>query len=192
MEFLVDEEGFMAERTIRDLADWYNGDGGDQEAFEAHLVLLKAANLLMTSAQRGRRITLTRERYALLRLLYRAPDKRLFMGDIGRGLDVSPTSVTKLVDGLVALGLLRRYADEQDHRRTWVEIEDEGSKRVEESLPDVKRYTRERWRGLTKEEKRMLIHLLSKLMLSIQSAAVDQRLGDHQLRASEAAPVAAS
>ncbi len=182
----------MAERTIRDLADWYNGDGGDQEAFEAHLVLLKAANLLMTSAQRGRRITLTRERYALLRLLYRAPDKRLFMGDIGRGLDVSPTSVTKLVDGLVALGLLRRYADEQDHRRTWVEIEDEGSKRVEESLPDVKRYTRERWRGLTKEEKRMLIHLLSKLMLSIQSAAVDQRLGDHQLRASEAAPVAAS
>lgn len=181
MEFVVDDEGFMAERAIHDLAAWYNDDGLEQESFEAHLMMLKATNSLVTSAQRGRRIGLTIERYSLLRLLYRTPQQRLLMGDIGRALEVSPTSITKLVDGLATVGLVRRVADEQDHRRTWIEITDEGSKLVKDSLPDVRHFTRERWKGLTKDEKRMLIHLLTKLILSVQAPQVDPVLAGSPL-----------
>ena len=80
MEFVVGEDGLMTERSIQELASWYTDGGPDQESFEAHLLLLRAYNMLVTSAQRGRRATLTRERFSLLRLLYRHPSRRMLMG----------------------------------------------------------------------------------------------------------------
>jgi DNA-binding MarR family transcriptional regulator len=179
MEFVLDNEGFMTERSIRDLAAWYSGNGDDRGAFEAHLTVLKAANALITAAQRGRRGDITAERYVLLRLLFCTPERRMLMGEIGRSLNVSPTSVTKLVDGLVPQGLVRRVPDAQDHRRTWIEILDKGVAIVEDILPNVRHYTRERWKGMSAEEQRLVVHLLSKLMFTLQSAGVDDVISRH-------------
>ena len=176
MEFVVGEDGLMTERSIQELASWYSDGGPDQESFEAHLLLLRAYNMLVTSAQRGRRATLTRERFSLLRLLYRHPSRRMLMGELSRALEVSPASITKLAHGLTRLNLVQRLPDAQDKRRTWIELTPEGSRLAEESLPGARQLTRARWQGLTREEKRMLSHLLSKLIFSLQSSAADERM----------------
>jgi DNA-binding MarR family transcriptional regulator len=176
MDLIVKPDGLLTERSVHDLAAWYSGDGTDQESFEAHLMMLRAYGALVTPGLRGRRTPLSIERYSLLRLLHREPGRRLSMGDIGRALDVSPTSITKLVNGLVAMDLVRRVPDARDRRRTWIEITERGSRLVEESLPEVRRFTRSRWQGLTADEKRMLIHLLAKLLLTNQSSEAEERL----------------
>jgi DNA-binding MarR family transcriptional regulator len=174
MEFSVQADGFMTERSSQELAAWYADGEAGQEDFEAHLILLKAYNTLTTSAQRGRRLQMTVERYALLRMLYVVPERRLQMAELGRSLNVSATSITKLVNALFGLGMVNRVPHATDKRRTWVELTAEGVATVESSLPLIKASTRRRWKGLNQDEKRMIIHLLSKLLLSNQPSEVDR------------------
>jgi DNA-binding MarR family transcriptional regulator len=176
MELVVRDDGLLTDKSAQDLAAWYSGGGDDQETFEAHLMMLRAYSTLVTSAQRGRRTDLSLERYALLRLLYLSPQKRMLMNEVSRALNVSPTSVTKLVGALADAGLVSKVGYADDKRRTWTEITPEGARVVQENLPAVRRFTRERWRGLTNDEKRVLIHLLAKLILSTQSMAADERV----------------
>jgi DNA-binding MarR family transcriptional regulator len=181
MELIVREDGLLTERSIRELATWYSDGGGEQESFEAHLMMLRAYAALTTSAQRGRRTSLSIERFSLLRLLYRAPDKRLLMSEISRALGVSATSVSKLVNALSDLNLVRRVEHAGDKRRAWAEITPDGARLVEENIPVVRESTVRRWRGLTRQEKRMLVHLLAKVLLSSYSQNAEE-----QLRALEA------
>ncbi len=166
MEFEVQPDGNVRESSIRDLAEWYGAEKGDVADFEAHLLLLKAHSMIVSSAQRGRRTLLGVERFALLRLLYRAPKRRMQMTEIGRALGVSPTSITKLVNRLIALKLVERTPHESDKRRAWVTITDKGIALVEENLPSARATTRKRWKGLTLEEKRTLADLLTKLLMA--------------------------
>jgi DNA-binding MarR family transcriptional regulator len=45
------------------------------------------------------------------------------MGDLAKALDVTPRSITALVDGLESEGLVRRVAHPTDRRATIVELE---------------------------------------------------------------------
>lgn len=189
MEFFVQSDGLMTERSIQELAAWYAGDDPGREDFEAHLLMLRAYNSLISSAQRGRRTPMSLERYALMRSIYRAPAQRLQMGEMGRMLGVSPTSITKLVDSLVRLGYVRRVPHEVDKRRTWVELTPRGAALVEDRLPGVKQSTLDRWKGLTNDEKRMLSHLLSKLILGTMRLEADGRVPSLRI---EAGPVSSS
>ena len=172
MEFIV-RQGKLTERSIQELAEWYAGDDAEPVDFETHLLLLKAHSTLVSSALRGRRTLLGVERFALLRLLYRQPGNQMQMTEIGRALDVSPTSITKLVNRLVALKLVERIPHERDRRRSWVRITDKGVALVAESLPTVRETTHERWKGLTVEEKRMLAHLLARFVMTNQTNEPD-------------------
>jgi len=67
MDFIVREDGLLTERTAQELAAWYTQGEAGAEAFEAHLMLLQAHASLMTSAQRGRKSGISRERYDVLR-----------------------------------------------------------------------------------------------------------------------------
>lgn len=176
IELVVREDGLLTERSIHELAAWYSAGGGDQESFEAHLMMLRAYTALTTSAQRGRRTSLSIERFSMLRLLYRAPDKRMLMSEVSRALGVSATSVSKLVNSLSDLNLVRRVEHAGDKRRAWAEITPEGARLVEENMPRVRESTVRRWRGLTRQEKRMLVHLLSKLLLSTHSESAEEQL----------------
>ena len=89
------------------------------------------------------------------------------MGEIIQGMNVSPTNITKLVDGLQKDGLVRRAFDASDKRKIWVELTSDGAEVVRDSFPDVARHVESLWQGLTLEERRVLIHLLAKLRLTI-------------------------
>jgi len=173
MEFETAPDGMLSERSIRELAEWYAEDQGDAATFESHLLLLRAHTAVIGSAQRGRRNLLSVERFTLLRLLYRLPEHQMQMTDIGRALGVSPTSITKLVNRLVDLGLVERIPHETDKRRAWVKITDKGLSAMQANLPDAKRSTRARWKGLSSDEKRTLAHLLTRLIMTLERRPTD-------------------
>ena len=185
MDFIVRDDGLLTERSAQELAAWYTQGGDDAESFEAHLMLLQAYTSLMTSAQRGRKAGLSRERYDVLRALYRAPGYRMPLGDLGRNLNVSPASITKLVNGLSRAQLAHRIRFTDDKRRMWAELTPKGVAAVEESLPIVIESTKRRWQGLTKEEKRVLVHLLSKVVLSTSASRAESQLKAVALKAKE-------
>jgi DNA-binding MarR family transcriptional regulator len=166
-EFMVDEEGFMTEKSIHELAHWYSEQtrDTDQLSFEVHLMLMRASSTLATGSQFEIRGGLSRARYNVLRILYQNPEQRLLMSEIVEGLRVSPTNITKLVDGLVVDGLVRRVGHSEDKRKTWAELTDKGRHVVELAIPGVAAHTGRLWSGLTNEEKRLLIHLLAKLRM---------------------------
>ena len=166
-EFLIGEDGFMTERSIHDLANWYSEKAANPDCltFEVHLSLMRAQAILAIGSQFEIRGGLSRARYNVLRILYQNPEHRLLMSEIVEGLRVSPTNITKLVDGLVTDGLVRRVGHSEDKRKTWAELTDKGRQVVQLAIPGVAAHTARLWGGLNDAEKRLLIHLLAKLRM---------------------------
>jgi len=145
--------------------------GLDPLTYEAHQILVRAVTALTGSIRRNNPSRFSLGRYNVLRLLYAAEEKRLLMSEIGDGLEISPTIVTRLVDSLVVEGIVERITHPEDKRKTWAAMTGEGIAIFEaEKL----------WRGLQPEEKRLLVHLLSKLRLSLLTISPDELKGAAQ------------
>lgn len=76
---------------------------------------------------------LTFPRYEALMLLYFSRLGSLPLGKVGGRLQVHPTSVTNLIDGLERSGLVRREPHEHDRRTTLAAITDAGRRVAEEA-----------------------------------------------------------
>lgn len=87
----------------------------------AHQILLARINAAL--ADHG----LTFSRFELLALLFFARSRELPLGKIGERLQVHPTSVTSLVDRLVADGLVERRPHATDRRTTLASLTDSGA-----------------------------------------------------------------
>jgi DNA-binding MarR family transcriptional regulator len=74
---------------------------------------------------------LTFPRYEGLMLLYYSRNSALPLGKMGGRLQVHPTSVTNIVDGLEGLGFVRRTQHERDRRTTLACITVEGREAAE-------------------------------------------------------------
>jgi DNA-binding MarR family transcriptional regulator len=72
-------------------------------------------------------------RYEALMLLYYSRQGSLPLGKMGARLQVHPTSVTNLVDGLEEQGLARRLPHPRDRRTTLAEITDAGRRAAAEA-----------------------------------------------------------
>ena len=134
-------------------------------------MLVRAYTSLTATVRRNNPSTQSLGRYNVLRLLYGAVDRRLLMSEIGDGLEISPTVVTRLVDSLVADRLVRRVDHPDDKRKTWAEITGAGIELFEAEMPLMSRKIEDLWRGMESDDKRLLIHLLSKLRLNLLTAA---------------------
>jgi DNA-binding MarR family transcriptional regulator len=73
--------------------------------------------------------------YDVLLELNSAPDRRLTMGELGNAVVVSRTRVTRVVDELVAAGLVVRLAHPDDGRSTIVRLTAEGRRRYRRAAP---------------------------------------------------------
>jgi DNA-binding MarR family transcriptional regulator len=135
-------------------------------------MLVKTYTALTAAARRNNPSSQSLGRYNVLRLLHTADGRRLLMSEIGDGLETSPTVVTRLVDQLVADGLVRRIEHPDDKRKTWAEITDKGTALFEAESPLMMLEVQKLWQGVTEEEKRLLVHLLTKLRLSVKSASL--------------------
>jgi len=164
--FMIDD-GWMSDSGIHDLASWYHEHCPETSllTFEAHLMIIRTYANLIPGSPLDASAGLSRARFNVLRLLYRAPNHRMLMGDFAEEMNVSPTNITKLMDTLVADGLVRRVTHEVDKRKTWAEATPDGIALVESALPSVADHVEGLWEGLDEEEKRALIHLLAKMRM---------------------------
>ncbi len=168
-QFVVGENGLLTEAAASEQANWYVAQfpESDPVDFEAHLMVVRAYDALKTDAPFERKGGVTKARYNVLRMLYVASQTRVLMTDIVQSMHVSPTNITKLVDGLERDEYVRRVGNLNDKRKVWVELLPSGAQIVEETMPEVARHVSLLWQGLSHEEKRVLVHLLSKLRLDI-------------------------
>jgi MarR family 2-MHQ and catechol resistance regulon transcriptional repressor len=168
VDFTLLDGGHLTEKSARELAErMASRTGGDSLSHEAHLVFTRAYTTLTATVRRNNPSQLSLGRFNVLRLLYYARDQRLFMSEIGDGLEVSPTVVTRLVDSLVDSGLAERIEDPTNKRKTWAALTPAGAKLFEAELPPFLELVENMWQGVPDEEKRLLVHLLTKLRLNL-------------------------
>jgi MarR family 2-MHQ and catechol resistance regulon transcriptional repressor len=174
-EFIVLDDGLLTERAAHTAAAGVaQRDGLDPLTHEAHMILFRAYTSLTATVRRNNPSRLSLGRYNVLRLLHGAEDNRLLMSEIGDGLEISPTVVTRLVDSLAAEGLVERADHPDDKRKTWAVLTPAGRTLFEAEMPAMLQQIEKLWKGLMPEEKRLLIHLLTKLRLSLVTASPDE------------------
>jgi hypothetical protein len=78
---------------------------------------------------------LTAGDYGVLARLSDAPDRRLRMCDLASALHLSPSGLTRRVDGLVKQGLVSREPSENDRRVMLAVLSDEGIVRLRNAAP---------------------------------------------------------
>jgi DNA-binding MarR family transcriptional regulator len=92
---------------------------------------------------------------------------RLTVTDLGARLGVSPASVTRLVDGLVRDGWVKRLNVDDDKRVTHVQLVDSAAARIASLLPDVLNFWNDIWSGLDPDEKDSLTRIAMKLRAAL-------------------------
>ena len=73
--------------------------------------------------------------YDVLVQLAAAGEHRLRMSDLADGLLISRSGATRLIDRLVAEGLVERASCESDRRGQWAALTDAGYRRLREATP---------------------------------------------------------
>ncbi|MFZ9628645.1 MAG: MarR family winged helix-turn-helix transcriptional regulator [Ilumatobacteraceae bacterium] len=74
--------------------------------------------------------------YAVLVLLSEAPDSQLRMCDLAAELQLSPSGLTRRLDGLVRHGWVERVACASDRRVTYARLTDSGHAKMSAAAPD--------------------------------------------------------
>lgn len=101
----------------------------------------------------------------LLMRLDAAPERRLRMADVSRGLSLSKSGVTRLVDRLAERDLVERAACPNDRRVVYAGLTEEGRRVVARAAPLVRVAVRERLADrLTEEELAAVLGALHKIL----------------------------
>lgn len=74
--------------------------------------------------------------YGVLVALSEAPDERLRMCDLASQLHLSPSGLTRRIDGMVKAGLVARTPSPDDRRVMLAMLTDEGRVRLKQAAPD--------------------------------------------------------
>lgn len=127
--FGTDENGCLYDPRLRELIG-QSGRSIDPGAEALAAVRVLAKKLHVTMERWAERQGLSDGRFQVLIRLQHMPDGRMSMGDIAEMLDVSPRTVTGLVDILERDGLVRRIDDPHDRRSVHAELTDQGRERV--------------------------------------------------------------
>jgi DNA-binding MarR family transcriptional regulator len=176
-EFLVLEDGLLTDKQAHELSAWYVANSliKDPIAMEVNWLAIRVGNQVL-EAGRPRNPVMSLARFNVLRDLYMVEGNRLSMSELSQLLSVTLTNITKLIDGLVSAGLVERVEDRNDKRKTWAQLTPEGISFVRELLPQVAGQVEKNWSSLTHQEKKLLVHLLSKLRLHLQISSAGEKL----------------
>jgi DNA-binding MarR family transcriptional regulator len=95
--------------------------------------------------------------YEVLVRLSEAEDQRLRMCDLANVLQLSPSGLTRRLDGLVSTGLVERVANPTDRRVMFAALTASGRAKLVEAAPDHVASVRRRFfKGLTRDQIREL------------------------------------
>jgi DNA-binding MarR family transcriptional regulator len=135
-EFQRDQDGCLFDPRIRQLlqASGRKVNPGT----EALATIRFLAKKMHSSMERwADRHGLSEGRFQILMRLQHRPDGRSTMGDLATMLDVSPRTITGLVDNLERDGLVRRVDDPDDRRSVYAEVTAKGRERVKALFRDA-------------------------------------------------------
>lgn len=117
------------------------------------------------------RFGLSEGRFQILVRLHHQPAGRITMGDLAEMLDVTPRTVTGLVDNLERDGLVKRVDDPDDRRSVYAEITEQGRERVKALWREASAVQRGLTEGFEESELIQLRHLCLRL---IQAMGVEE------------------
>ena len=169
-ELKADAKGFLYDPRIRELL------------LRTGRAVEPGTEALAAVRQLGKKIHATMERWAdqyglsegrfqvLIRLRH-VDGGRLAMGELAEMLDVSPRTVTGLVDNLERDGLVKRVNDPVDRRSVYAAITDQGRDRLKALWRDATSFQSGLTRGFSDEELVQLRHLSLRL---IQAMSVEE------------------
>jgi DNA-binding MarR family transcriptional regulator len=100
---------------------------------------------------------LTMGDYEVLVRLSEADDQQMRMCDLATVLQLSPSGLTRRLDGLVTTGLVERVASPADRRVMFAAMTDAGRAKLAEAAPDHVASVRDRFfKGLTRDQIRAI------------------------------------
>jgi DNA-binding MarR family transcriptional regulator len=104
--------------------------------------------------------------YEVLVRLSESEDERLRMCDLATALQLSPSGLTRRLDGLVKSGLVERIASPSDRRVMFAALTPAGHAKLVEVAPDHVASVRNRFfKGITRER----IHVLGDIFETVRS-----------------------
>ncbi len=122
----------MADATVK--ADTRQLDGNELVAWRGMLFTYRNLTAAI-DARLEREHDLSLSSYEVLLLLSKAPDNSLRMGALADQLLLSRSGLTRLVDRLVARGLLERHTCPVDRRGTYARLTEAGVEKFREARP---------------------------------------------------------
>ena len=169
-ELQTDAQGFLFDPRVREVLKRQGRKvEPGTEALAAVRILGKK---LHASMERWTdRFGLSEGRFQILVRLHHQPSGRFTMGELAEMLDITPRTVTGLVDNLERDGLVRRVADPADRRSVYAEITDQGRDRVNALWREAAGVQATLTHGLKDSELIQLRHLCLRL---IQALGVEE------------------
>jgi len=169
-ELQKDLDGYLFDPRIREvLARQGRRVEPGTEALAAVRILGK--KLHVTMERWAERFGLSEGRFQILVRLKHQPSGRFAMGELAEMLDVSPRTVTGLVDNLERDGLVKRVDDPSDRRSVYAELTEQGRERIETLWRETTGVQAALTHGLKESELIQLRHLCLRL---IQAMGVEE------------------
>jgi DNA-binding MarR family transcriptional regulator len=167
-EFRADANGYLFDPRMRELLirTGRRVDPGT-EALAAVRILGKKMHALME--RWADRYGLSEGRFQILVRLHHVDGGRIPMGELAEMLDVSPRTVTGLVDNLERDGLVKRVDDPDDRRSIYAEITDEGRQRLKALWRDATSLQAGLTEGVSESEFVQLRHACLRLIQTISA-----------------------
>ena len=167
-ELQADDNGFLFDPRIREVL---RRSGRKVEpGTEALAAVRILGKKLHASMERwADRFGLSEGRFQILVRLQHQEAGRLTMGELAEMLDVSPRSVTGLVDNLERDGLVKRVDDPADRRSVYAEITEQGRDRVKALWREAAAIQGWLTEGLKEAELNLLRHLCLRLIQAMSA-----------------------
>ena len=125
-DITVDSSGYLHDEAMR-RAIVESGGGASVEVFEALGALRLAAKRIHDAMERfAEGYGLSESRLRVLTRLCHRPSRRLALGALAEGMDVTPRTMTDIIDVLERDGLVKRVPDPTDRRSVQAVITDAG------------------------------------------------------------------
>jgi len=170
VELQTDANGFLFDPRVREVLKRQGRKvEPGTEALAAVRILGK--KLHVTMGRWAERFGLSEGRFQLLVRLKHQPSGRFAMGELAEMLDVSPRTVTGLVDNLERDGLVKRVDDPTDRRSVYAELTDQGRERIDTLWRETAGVQAALTEGLKESELIQLRHLCLRL---IQAMTVEE------------------
>src|SRR5688572_13872039 len=136
----------------------------DPAAVEAYLNLLRvASDVLDATEEYFQEHGTSQGRFTVLCLLNRNPDQPLCPADLAQRAGVTRATMTGLLQGLEAEGLVKRTSSDDDKRMFFVELTGKGRRYLDTVLPDWFKRVGSLMEGVNDRERVAMLKLLEKV-----------------------------